>query len=383
MPAEVAALLRPHVEEMVTEIITMVPRDVPEYARPMEGRFGEGLQHGVAVALNRFLDLPGSAYPALTLESRRVYAGLGRGEYRSGRQLGALLAAYRSGARVTFRCASRIAVDADVPAEVLVPLGESIFAYIDELSAASVQGYADEQNEQVGELERRRTELAGLLLRGRAEPTGLQAAAAAAGWHVPALIAAVVLPRSGADGLRLALGRSALVVERAQDVVALVPAPAGDRPRRELERALQGRRAVVGPPRPVAEVPESLRLTQLTMARAAQAEARGATRPDPIFVSDHLLDVALSAEPAIVEDLARRRLAPLDRFGAATRERLAETLYHWLLHWGQRQPVADALSVHPQTVGYRLGQLREAFGDGLDDAQTRLELLIALRAGHR
>ncbi|WP_289033510.1 CdaR family transcriptional regulator [uncultured Arsenicicoccus sp.] len=386
LPAEVSDLLRPRVDEIVDHIIKAVPRDVPDYARPMEGRFGQGLHQGVAIALDRFLDLPGSDRPALEPDSRRVYAGLGRGEFRSGRQLGSLLAAYRSGARVTFRTAAQIAVQAGVAPDVIVPLGESIFAYIDELSAASVEGYADEQNEQLGEVERRRTELALLILHGRASSAGIDQAALAAGWALPPMLAVVALRREQAQGLRLALGRGALVVEREDDVVALVPAPTTERARRDLERALRGRGAVVGPTRPWNEAPESLRLTMLTIARLEQAATRSAVapeRPDIVFVGDYLAQLALHAEPAVVADLARVRLAPLDAFAPATRGRLAETLLHWLVHWGQRQPVADALSIHPQTVGYRVTQLREAFGPALDDPEIRFELLLVLRAGHR
>ncbi len=33
---------------------------------------------------------------------------------------------------------------------------------------------------------------------------------------------------------------------------------------------------------------------------------------------------------------------------------------------------------HPQTVRYRMGQVREAFGDALDDPEVVLDLTIAL-----
>ena len=44
------------------------------------------------------------------------------------------------------------------------------------------------------------------------------------------------------------------------------------------------------------------------------------------------------------------------------------------------QAVAAALDVHPQTVRYRLKQLRELFGDALEDPEARFELSLALRA---
>ncbi|MEP6649379.1 MAG: helix-turn-helix domain-containing protein, partial [Lapillicoccus sp.] len=94
-------------------------------------------------------------------------------------------------------------------------------------------------------------------------------------------------------------------------------------------------------------------------------------------------DLVIGAESQAMDDLAERRLAPLAGLRPASREKLADTLYAWLRHWGQRGPVAAALNVHPQTVGYRLTQLRELFGDALDDPQVRFELELVLRTGRR
>ena len=73
-------------------------------------------------------------------------------------------------------------------------------------------------------------------------------------------------------------------------------------------------------------------------------------------------------------------LAPLDDLTPAAREKLVETLRAWLLHHGRREQIAAALFVHPQTVRYRMGQLRELYGKRLDDPRTVLELTIALGA---
>ena len=70
---------------------------------------------------------------------------LGRGEARDGRSIDALLlAAYRVGARVAWRELSATAVEAGLPARVVARFAELTFAYIDELSAASVSGHSDE-----------------------------------------------------------------------------------------------------------------------------------------------------------------------------------------------------------------------------------------------
>ena len=44
----------------------------------------------------------------------------------------------------------------------------------------------------------------------------------------------------------------------------------------------------------------------------------------------------------------------------------------------RRDAVAAHLHVHAQTVRYRMGQLREAYGDRLDDPGAVLDLLVAL-----
>jgi DNA-binding PucR family transcriptional regulator len=57
---------------------------------------------------------------------------------------------------------------------------------------------------------------------------------------------------------------------------------------------------------------------------------------------------------------------------------LEETLRSWLLHHGRRELIAGHLFVHPQTVRYRMTQLRELFGDRLDDPEEVLRLTVAL-----
>jgi DNA-binding PucR family transcriptional regulator len=88
----------------------------------------------------------------------------------------------------------------------------------------------------------------------------------------------------------------------------------------------------------------------------------------------------LTADPDALADLRAMALAPLEGLRPATAEKLAETLRAWLLHQGRREEVARALFVHPQTVRYRMGQLRELFGERLDDPDDVLALVVALGA---
>ncbi len=88
----------------------------------------------------------------------------------------------------------------------------------------------------------------------------------------------------------------------------------------------------------------------------------------------------LTADEEALADLRVRVLAPLAELRPTTAEKLTDTLRSWLLHHGRREDIADELFVHPQTVRYRMGQLRELYGDRLDDPATVLELTIALGA---
>jgi DNA-binding PucR family transcriptional regulator len=85
----------------------------------------------------------------------------------------------------------------------------------------------------------------------------------------------------------------------------------------------------------------------------------------------------LSADVDAFADLRARALAPLRTLPVATAQRLEETLRAWLLHQGRRDEVAAALFVHPQTVRYRMSQLRELFPD-LASPHRVLELTLAV-----
>ncbi|WP_104167360.1 CdaR family transcriptional regulator [Arthrobacter sp. SX1312] len=379
LPPEVSDRLRPLTPDLVEAIIQAVPQLVPAYARPIEGNFGRGLRRGVAAALERFLELPGTGLPALSDQSRQLVAGLGRGEFRQGRSMDSLLGAYRMGARVTFREMSRRSMEEGLGPAVVVDLGESIMAYIDELSAVSAEAYAFEQSERAGAVDRRRAELLELLLLGQADETALRQAASLADWAVPAQVAVVTLPLDRARGIRQRLGTGAIVVERETDAVALVP-ERGVWQRAELNRVLTGRSAAIGPAGGLDQVAQSLRLAVLAASMLPPRE--GAEEP-PVWADEHMTEVVLAAEPSAVGELARRRLAPLAVLPDVQRIKLEETLLAWLRHWGQRAPIAEELGIHGQTVGYRVQQLRELFGDDLKDPKVRFELEIALRSDRK
>ncbi|MGH2714577.1 MAG: hypothetical protein ACRDM7_11970, partial [Thermoleophilaceae bacterium] len=163
LPAGVADVIERELEAMTDEIFATIAREVPEYARPFEGSFGRGVRTGVTEALRQFVELIRSPSGARG-PGREVYLALGRGELRQGRTLDALQSAYRVGARVAWRRIARAARRTGLDPETISLLAESIFAYIEELSADSVEGYAEARWQMEGERRRRRRELLAVLL---------------------------------------------------------------------------------------------------------------------------------------------------------------------------------------------------------------------------
>jgi hypothetical protein len=375
LPAEVVEKVRPHLPRIVDEVINAVGSEVSAYQRPIEGDFGRGLRGGVEAALGKFLEPPGDA-EGRGATDREVYVALGRGELQAGRSLEALLSAYRVGARVAFRSIAELARDAGLDADSVVPLAVATFAYIDELSAASIEGYAAEASTRAGERDRLRRELMTLILSGTADSSVVQDAAAAAGWVVPDLVVPVFVDASRADGLAVHLGPDALVAPGGEGVVALLPAPKREAQWTTLRAQFVGRSAVVGLVAPWAETATGLRPAILAMRLVADGVLKG----DPLVVGDHLVDLIVQRDAQLAQALIKRELQPLEAARDSTRERLAETLLAWLSLRGERARIAESLHVHPQTVAYRLGQLRELFGDALNDPDRRFAIELALRA---
>lgn len=376
----VIADLQARLPEVATHTIAAVMDEVPAYAGPFGGPMGKTIQGAVQVALAGFLKLASSGRMGrggtpLTPALEGAYA-LGRGEARQGRSADALLAAYRVGARVSWRELSASLVAHAVPAATVAAFAELVFAYIDELSAASVAGHAD-QMESTGRRRERALELLALaLLRGESAES-LAGAAERAEWSPPRTLTAVLLPEAQVRPALSVTPPATLVVGEAPDLddsgtaVLLVPDAAGRR-RTKLVTDLGDRHAVVGPATAWADVRRSYR-------RALRA-ASLAAGPAAVDTDEHLASLVLTADPEALADLRERALAPLADLRPAAREKLESTLRSWLLHQGRRDDVAAELFVHPQTVRYRMGQLRELYGERLEDPATVLDLTVALAA---
>ena len=417
VPPEAADVLRPVLPALADEMIAAISIEVPDYARAMEGTFGQLVRLGVEVALNRFMDMVADPGADVT-RARDTYVNLGRGEFHAGRSLDALMAAYRVGARLAWRRFVEAGTAAELPPDALYSLGEAMFAYIDEISAESADGYAEEQSAAAGESQRRRRRLIRLLAQDPPpSQEAIRTAAQAAAWPLPrrlaVLVAAAAETAAGAEAsgappgggepvpgeeiveaiaTRLARRLGAGAIGGAAGGLACVFVPDPDAPgrRRQLVAAIgdeSGARrdddgvspapVAIGPTVPWHEATASLRRA----AAAYRLAANGGLAGTLVVAEDHLATLLLTADRGLAADLAASRLAPLAQLADGPRARLTETLRAWLDRPGQVQAVAAELGVHPQTVRYRLRQLRELFGTRLEDPEARFELSLALRVG--
>lgn len=377
LPRSLATHLRDNMEAIAADILGTVRDEVPPYREVLATPTGDLVRVGVRAALEQFADLLGR--PGAPAESAGFYRAQGRAAFEAGRDLEMIQDLFRVTARVAWHWMGRVAIEAGLPAAQLHLLAESIFVYIDELAAFHVEGYTDAATVAAGARSQRRSHLLGLLLLSPpAEALAVRHAAAAAGWPIPASLAAVALgPDEQPGELAARIGPDVLAGSHAGAPCLLVADPAGPGRMAAVSSTLRDHEAAIGPATEPALAAQSLDWARRTLELARRGVRRA--NGSPPRAEDHLADLVLAGDEPLLHALAERRLAPLQELAPSTRARLAETLLAWLEQGRSAPAAARVLHAHPQTVRYRLGQLRDLLGDALDDPGARFELELALR----
>ncbi|GAB3485063.1 helix-turn-helix domain-containing protein [Amycolatopsis cihanbeyliensis] len=380
VPRAFAQEFRPYTDRLAEDIKREVQSCVPAYARPLDGRFGGMFLRAVHTAIEHCLRSVGTAGGGGAVDpgSTEVFRELGRLEFVLGHGVDNLQSAYRIGGRVAWRHVAGFCRAAGISADLLCVAAEAIFAFVDELSAMSIDGYTAARAEHAGALEHQRQRLIRLILAEPATPAAaITEAAAGARWPVPDTVHAVALqPRES--------GRPAPDPALPGDVLARLdgagPCLVTADPERHLAEAgteLAGWRVAVGPPVRLTGARDSLRLARRTLDLAD----RGLLPDAPVLWSrEHLATLWLTIDAGLIDAQLERCLAPLRAVGRKQRTRLAATLLAWLSSRANAPELAERLGVHPQTVRSRLHQIEELFGDRINDPAERFNLLIALRA---
>ncbi len=377
LPPETVGAVRQGIAPLVDEVIATIRAENPVYADVLAAPEGIGIRLGIERAVEAFLDAAQQGTPPGG-ETGEVWRRLGEAEFQAGRSLDALRAAFRTGTRAAWRGAARIAARAGIDAELVIVLAEAIFLYSDELAADVVEGYLRIQSDEAGEIARRRRRLASLLAdRDGPDPEAITHAAELARWTPPRTLAVAALASDAPAEVVRGLDPDTLAGADGEGSFLIVPDPEGPGRAAALDRALRGLPAALGPAVEPARTRRSLDWARVALELVNRGRLSG---PGAIRVQEHLTAVMLLRDEELARTLIARRLAPLDALPAAERERLLGTLAAWLAHQRHTPGIAAELHVHPQTVRYRIGKLRELLGGTLESADGRFELELALRA---
>lgn len=376
MPPGLASVLRPEVPSLTEEIIAAIRHEIPEYARPMDGPYGEALHIGVHQALTTFVDLVAD-HTSSCQKRNDVCRMLGEVEAREGRSIATLELAYRIGARVAWQRVMAVGERATLPSPTISRLADAVLGYTDELARLSVQAYREAQSRAPDECQRRRRRLLRMILeQPQAPATAIEEAACLARWILPERIT-VVLAEPGTRYEPAAPADDVLAEPTGSELRLLVPGELDSGRLGELERALSGGRAVVGLPVLLAGAADSQRWARQALDLASTGILGDAKL---IRCADHLLTLLLLADRALVEQAAASLLAPLADLSPTRRGKVTETLEALIKTSGTATDMAAHLDVHPQTIRYRNRQLRQIFGSALADPDARLTIEFVLRA---
>ena len=378
LPPELAVQLAPVIPGLADLLVREISTHVPVYTGRTSEAFWSGIRQGVEQSLREFLELLGTSRgPNERL--RAIVRGLGRNEHESGRTLDALQMAYRMGARHSWRTFAEIAGQEGLTTDQITAFAESIFAFVDELAAESVAGYAESQAAAASEQERMRSLLLEALTGPAQDPSVVRRAAVSVGWVLPDRIQAVTTTGGDLRSVSRGFGNEALVAPgEGDELVVIWPDPEGPGREARLTSALArfDRPTAIGPAVPLSFAARSLRGARSTLSLGV----RGVLGDGPWRWDENLTAIGLSQAEEPLLELAEQLIAPLRDESEGSRMRLLATLEAVLDAGGNHGAAAHVLGVHVQTIRYRLGRLRELLGPVLDDPARRFELHVALRA---
>ncbi|MDQ0792750.1 helix-turn-helix domain-containing protein [Streptomyces sp. B1I3] len=376
LPQEFAAIMRPELPSLIKEIGMEVTRAYPEYARLLNGPNGQSIRLGVEQSLSSFVDLVAEPSTPTVLRDD-MCRRFGRFEAYEGRTMDALQGAYRLGARIALRRAKKVGRSYHFSPTLMLSFADALFAYVDELESLSREGYLEVQAQSDQQSESMRRRLLHLILAGRPVPrTAITELCEQTGWTLPETVTLVAVRTPvGVDPADLP--RDALVDLGDPQPHLLIPGPMDEARREMLDRVLTGTRAVIGLTVPTADASDSVRWAR----RVVELIDSGVIEDLPVVrCEDHLVTLWLLSDPALLDQLAERELAPVSGISATRRERLLETLRIWLDTRGTAAQMGELLDVHPQTVRYRMRGLESIFGGQLTDPETRFATEAVLRA---
>lgn len=380
-------------QRLIDLVDNRIAAEVPEIgANPaIRGVLDASTRGALTLYLSRLPDVaPGTvdATPEMQL--------LGRDLARRGADVGVLLKAYRVGQRVMWQelmdQVAAAGLDRELQGQVLAFLWDHLSRTLEHVVEDVVAAYVTESEQRLEGRFARRAETIAAMLRG--DDIDVDLASTATGHRISRHQTALVIWDSAAGkegGLGGRLDQLARDIAEAVGAgtpliaptgtglwawLATGPAPALDTVASlPAVRSASDLRVALGEPAPgVAGFRESHR-----QAMRAYDIARASARPSQVT---RYVDVAvlglLAQDEAAMRELVARELGGLAARDPAT-GRLRETLLAYLAT-GSSARAADRLTVHKNTVLYRLQQVEQLLGHPPDERRFELEAALRLAA---
>lgn len=379
VPGTVSDLLRPHLRDAVEEIELQVRTHVLDAGQPLDGDYEHMVHQVISDTVRHFVDSLGR-YETRGSELRVLFTRLGAEAARRGRSADLLQSALRLSGQIVCRRFIKDAYRFSWPRETLATLTDNLFELLGRAADAGAQGYARQQGLMASDRAHHRTRLRDLLLRDPPPaPDTLAAQAGAAGWTVPHTLAAVALPQTPQTPQAHPPGRVLppdILPNWDQPAPYLIVPDPDTLGRERLHTLLAPFGSTgIGP-----TVPPSGAAISLSWARHTLLLAERGVLPSdrPVRASEHTALLAAAQAEDLIGTVATPLLKPLLALPPARRAPLLATLLTYLESGDNAVTTARRLSVHEQTVRYRLRRITELTGHLFGDPAQRLDLMLTL-----
>jgi hypothetical protein len=342
-------------------------REIPEYAAMGPSEMATVVLPTSRRLVTTFLDCVVSGR-GVTDRELRYFEDSGRERLRLGLPLESVLRAFRIAGREAWTALCLAVPPGDEA--LLADLGARWIDVVDRTSSAMARAYLSASHDRLRHLDARRRELVEALLTATTPAdvaaVSLRFSTMLAPSYVPVLVAGARVA-AGIDALLAAAPAGTLGGHRGERVLLLVPNRLATAPPAEGALLAWGRPAACG-----TELLEEVRsVEQLLVTALAEGHREGAFGPDDLLVEQLLL-----GNERVSEALRRRVLDVLTARDAGGV--VVATLCSYL-ETGSIPETARREHVHANTVGYRLGRVKEL--TGLDPRVPRDSALLVLGLG--
>lgn len=378
----IAGSLRRHVDDLTSELVSLVLANEEVYARAQGVVSMADLVASCRANLDALLLMLADAVPPGDdpLETAR---GTGRVRAEQHVPLGALLHAYRLGGQLVWRGLLREARGAARPvtSDDLLEIATVVWEVVDRAALAATESYRSAEWQLQRRDENRRAGVLHALLEGH--PTEGASEVLGIPPHGTYLVAVADMDEGGGttwyspDGelRRRGMPSSWHPYRGAQvGLIALGHTGTEREARRALAPLLRGPAGVSPAVRGLSEVAHAYRLALLARRSLTPGEDVVA------WLDDRLPEALVAAHPELAVRLARRLLDPLLALRSSERDPLLRTIEAWVAHGASPGNVAAALFCHRNTVLNRVHRIEALTGTSLDDVRDLAAWTLALVA---